>query len=154
MRTLIMAALIATATAPIAITGANAQGHHGGGSFAGGGERGFGHAGGDWRQFGQYDHDIFEPGFDHYYPERYYRDGGYYPEWPISRLDRIYRGGDGRYYCRRSDGTTGLILGGVAGALIGNGLDNGSSSPLGALVGGGAGALLGQQLDRGDIRCR
>ncbi len=42
---------------------------------------------------------------------RYYRDGYYYgPTW---------RGRDGRYRCRRPNGTTGLIIGGAAGALIG-----------------------------------
>src|SRR5215467_6817235 len=34
--------------------------------------------------------------------------------------DEIYRGRDGRYYCRRSDGTMGLVVGAAVGALIGN----------------------------------
>ena len=41
---------------------------------------------------------------------RYYDRHGYYngPAW---------RGRDGRYYCRRSNGTTGLLIGGAAGAF-------------------------------------
>ncbi|MFT4056821.1 MAG: hypothetical protein QM681_20115, partial [Novosphingobium sp.] len=30
-----------------------------------------------------------------------------------------WRGNDGRYYCRRSNGTTGLLIGGAGGALLG-----------------------------------
>jgi hypothetical protein len=48
---------------------------------------------------------------------RYYRDGDYRgPTW---------RGRDGRYRCRRSNGTTGLLVGGAAGALIGREIDGG-----------------------------
>ena len=57
----------------------------------------------------------------------------------LSRNDRIYRGRDGRYYCRRNDGTTGLIIGAGVGALIGNSIDDGRSSLLGTLIGAGAG---------------
>jgi hypothetical protein len=32
---------------------------------------------------------------------------------------REWRGRDGRRYCRKPDGTTGLVVGGVAGALVG-----------------------------------
>ena len=34
-----------------------------------------------------------------------------------------WRGKDGRLYCRRTDGSTGLIIGGVAGALLGREID-------------------------------
>lgn len=78
---------------------------------------------------------------------RYYdRNGNYVgPTW---------RGNDGRYRCRKPNGTTGLIVGGAVGALIGNSIDNGRSSLLGTLIGGGAGALLGREIERGSIRCR
>ena len=72
----------------------------------------------------------------------------------LGRNDRIYRGSDNRYYCRRSDGTTGLIIGGIAGGLLGNSLAGGGSRTLGTLLGGGAGALLGQSIDRGQVKCR
>ena len=48
---------------------------------------------------------------------------------------------DGRYYCRRSDGTTGLIVGGIAGGVLGNIIADGSSGDAGdgARRGGGRG---------------
>ncbi len=72
----------------------------------------------------------------------------------LTRADRIYRGNDGRYYCRRPDGTTGLIIGGAVGALLGNAIDGGRSSLLGTLIGGAAGAALGREVERGQVRCR
>ncbi|SRR5258706_8071482 len=65
---------------------------------------------------------------------------------------REWRGRDGRTYCRRSDGTTGLIVGGVAGALIGRGLDNGGAT--GTILGAAGGALAGRAIDRGGSRRR
>jgi len=35
-----------------------------------------------------------------------------------------WRGKDGRLYCRRTDGSTGLIIGGVGGALLGREIDH------------------------------
>lgn len=69
----------------------------------------------------------------------------------LGRNDRIYRGGDGRYYCRRNDGTTGLVIGALAGGLLGNAI---GGDALGTLLGAGGGALLGQQIDKGNYRCR
>ena len=71
----------------------------------------------------------------------------------MTRRDRIYRGQNGRYYCRRTDGTTGLIIGGAVGALLGRSLDNGRSNVLGTIIGAGAGAALGREVDRGNVRC-
>lgn len=62
---------------------------------------------------------------------------------------REYRGQDGRTYCRRSDGTTGLIVGGVAGVLAGRAIDTSGDRTLGTLGGAAAGALLGREVDRG-----
>jgi hypothetical protein len=108
---------------------------------------------GDWRQYRNYDQNRLEPGQQRYYADRYYRDGRYYQERRLGRNDRIYRGQDGRAYCRRNDGTTGLIVGGLAGGTLGT-LIGGQSGLLGALIGGGGGALLGQSIDRGNVRCR
>ena len=107
----------------------------------------------DWRNFRRYDWNKPAPS-GYYYADQYYRDGRYYSTRRLSRYDRIYRGNDGRYYCRRSDGTTGLIIGAGVGALIGNSLDNGRSSILGTLIGGAAGAAIGREVDRGAVRCR
>ena len=108
----------------------------------------------DWRQFRGYDYNRLEPGQRYYYADRYYRDGGYYQPRRLGRYDRIYRGGNGRYYCRRSDGTTGLIIGGLAGGALGNVLSNGRSSTLGTLLGVAGGAALGSSIDRGQVVCR
>ncbi|MCY1671135.1 glycine zipper 2TM domain-containing protein [Novosphingobium sp. SL115] len=78
----------------------------------------------------------------------YYDDRGY-------RNASTWRGNDGRYYCRRSDGTTGLLIGGAAGALIGREVaGHRGDRTLGAILGAGAGALLGREVDRGGSRCR
>src|SRR5258706_14650171 len=53
-----------------------------------------------------------EGGYD---PARYYREGPNYRERVLASDDRVYRGNDGRYFCKRSQGTTGLILGGLTG---------------------------------------
>ena len=108
----------------------------------------------DWRNYRRYDWNSYEPGYNAYYADDYYRDGRYYRERRLSYNDRIYRGRDGRYYCRRNDGTTGLIIGALAGGLLGNQIDNGRSSTLGTLLGAGGGALIGRSIDRGEARCR
>ena len=67
----------------------------------------------------------------------------------VVRYDEVvYRGDDGRYYCHRSDGTTGLIVGAVAGGVIGNQLARGKSAALGTILGAGAGALLGREIGK------
>jgi len=111
----------------------------------------------DWRQYNRYDYNRLPAGYSTYYPDDFYRDGRYYRERRLSYNDRVYRGRDGRYYCRRNDGTTGLIVGAGVGALIGNALDGGRSSLLGTLLGAGAGAAIGREVDRSsrrDLRCR
>lgn len=59
--------------------------------------------------------------------------------------DRRYYGSRG---CR-SSGTTGLILGGAAGALLGREVDRYGDRTPGTIIGAGAGALLGREIDRG-----
>ena len=81
---------------------------------------------------------------------RSYRRGNY-RERRLTRNDRIYRGRDGRTYCERRDGTTGLVIGAVGGGVLGNVLGGGT---LGTLLGAGGGALLGREVDRGKVRCR
>ncbi|MET0137849.1 MAG: glycine zipper 2TM domain-containing protein [Sphingobium sp.] len=60
---------------------------------------------------------------------------------------REWRGRDGRTYCRKSDGTTGLIIGGVGGALAGRAVDTRGERTTGTLLGAAAGALLGKSID-------
>ena len=101
----------------------------------------------------RYDYNRPDPRYRGYYADRYYRAEGYRPI-RVTRDMRIYRGYDGRFYCRRSDGTTGLIIGALVGGVIGDRLDRGHSSILGAVLGASAGGLLGRELDRGEVVCR
>lgn len=107
----------------------------------------------DWRQWNRYDWNRRDPAYGNYYANRYYRDGRYYQDRRITRADRFYRGSDGRYYCRRSDGTTGLIIGAGVGALLGNQINVGGSATVRTIIGGAAGGLLGRAIDRGQVRC-
>lgn len=105
---------------------------------------------------GYYDNYRDDPNYD---PSRYYRDGNY-DERVLANDDRVYRGSDGRYYCKRSDGTTGLIVGAGGGALLGNVIDGGRSRAVGTILGGVVGAIAGRAVERsandrnGEIRCR
>ena len=125
--TLLAAAAIGLASPAVLPTAALAQHHH---------------SRHDYRWQG--DHNGRWDPADHYH-------GGNYKARRLGRNDRIYRGHDGRYYCRRNDGTTGLVIGGIAGGLLGNAV---SGSTLGTLVGAGGGALLGRSIDRGNVECR
>lgn len=89
-----------------------------------------------------------------HYRSRYDDRGRYYEPRRLSRNDRVWRGRDGRYHCKRDNGTTGLIIGGAVGALLGRELDGGRERTVGTLLGAAGGALLGREIDRGEMRCR
>jgi hypothetical protein len=61
---------------------------------------------------------------------------------------REWRGRDGRVYCKKSNGTTGLIVGGVGGALVGRTIDTGGDRTIGTLGGAALGALAGRGASR------
>ncbi|GGB25488.1 hypothetical protein GCM10011380_13840 [Sphingomonas metalli] len=107
-----------------------------------------------YRSYRSYDYNRADPAYGGYYADRYYVDDARYRERRLSRRDRIYRGQNGNYYCRRTDGTTGLIVGGVAGGVLGNIIAPGGSELLGTVLGGAAGALAGREVDRNNVRCR
>lgn len=73
---------------------------------------------------------------------------------PVYRDTRIWRGRDGRYYCRKEDGTTGLLIGAAVGGLIGNEVAGRGDRTLGAILGAAGGAILGRAIDRSNSRCR
>lgn len=102
-----------------------------------------------WRQGRGYDR------YDRYDNRRdgRYRNSRY--EQPVNRNTRVWRGNDGQYYCRKDDGTTGLLIGAGVGALIGHEVAgrNGDRT-LGAILGAAGGALLGRTIDRSSTRCR
>jgi len=68
---------------------------------------------------------------------------------------QTWRGEDGRTYCRKPNGTTGLIVGGAAGVLAGRAIDRRGSRATGTVLGGALGALLGRHAERNVVkRCR
>lgn len=62
---------------------------------------------------------------------------------------RTYYAAPATYRCRRGHGTTGLIVGGALGALLGRSLDGGRNHTLGTVAGAAGGALLGREVQRG-----
>jgi hypothetical protein len=84
------------------------------------------------------------------YDDRYAANYGQ----PVRRDTRVWRGNDGRYYCRKDNGTTGLLIGAGVGALIGNEVAGRGDRTLGAILGAAGGALLGREIDRSSTRCR
>jgi hypothetical protein len=84
-------------------------------------------------------------------PVDHYRPPSRRGQRPMRRDDWVYRGRDGRVYCRRSDGTTGLVVGGLGGAAIGSAI---GGNTLSALIGAAGGAALGSSIDRGQVHCR
>lgn len=99
---------------------------------------------------------------DRYVERRAYRDvryqGGYRSDgeqgyYDRAGYDRVDYGRPGyRYRCQGS-GTTGTIVGAIAGGLIGNGLAGRGDRTLGLLLGGGAGALAGRAIDKSSSHC-
>ena len=87
---------------------------------------------------------------------RNYRSGQRAYAEPVYAQTPVWRGNDGRYYCKKKNGTTGLIIGGAAGALIGRSIAGRGDNTLGMILGGAAGALLGRHIERnsGSSRCR
>src|SRR3546814_11665835 len=101
-----------------------------------------------FRSYCRYDWDRPDPRHDGYYADNYYRNDRRYRERRLSNNDRIYRGRDGKYYCRRNDGSTGLIVGGIAGGVLGNVIAPGDSKPLGPVLGAVGGAVAGRAVER------
>ena len=68
---------------------------------------------------------------------------------------RTWQDNQGRTRCRRSNGTTGLIVGAAGGALIGRAIDTRGERTTGTVIGAAAGALLGRHVERSRrVRCR
>lgn len=79
------------------------------------------------------------------YGNNRYNSRGQYRNPPrMTRNDHAWRGRDGRYYCKRDNGTTGLIIGAGVGALAGHQIAGSGDQTLGAIIGGVAGGVLGQ----------
>jgi uncharacterized protein YcfJ len=137
VRTAVVAALLASCAAPIASV--EAQG------------RGRGHIKQEERREAREREEDREAYWD---ASKHYRhdERRYHPRH-LGRNDRIYRGSDNRYYCKRDDGTTGLIVGGITGGVLGNVIAPGGSKTIGTIAGAGLGAIIGKTIDEGDIVC-
>lgn len=108
----------------------------------------------------------YRPSSGGYYDPRAQQQGYYDDDWSrtyrpsngqgryLSRNDEIYYGNDGQAYCRRSDGTTGLVVGAALGGVFGNVVDGGRHRVLGTLLGGAGGALLGRSVDQQRVSCQ
>ena len=72
----------------------------------------------------------------------------------VNNNTRIWRGNDGRYRCKKDDGTTGLLIGGAVGGLAGHEIAGSGDKLLGTVLGAAGGALLGREIDRDKYRCR
>ena len=107
----------------------------------------------NWQRGQRYAWNRPDPRYNGYYANNYYRSGNYRP-YQMQSGDRIYRGTDNRYYCRRNDGTTGLIIGAIGGGVLGNAIAPGGSKTLGAILGGSLGAILGNSIGNGSVTCR
>ncbi|MBU6266680.1 MAG: glycine zipper 2TM domain-containing protein [Sphingomonadales bacterium] len=101
---------------------------------------------GDWQDRG----DRGGYGYQRGYAER--RDW-HRQERVMTRNDRIWYA-NGGYRCRRSDGTTGTIVGAALGGLLGNGLAGRGDRTLGTILGVTGGAVIGRSIDRGEVHCR
>jgi hypothetical protein len=135
---------------------ADRQGHGANGDYKrgdNGRHRGWQKKSAAWQDYNRYDYNRPDPRYGNYYADRYYRDGSYYQDRRLYNQDRIYRGSDNRYYCRRSDGTTGLLIGAVGGGLFGRTIAPNGSKSLGTILGGAGGALIGRSIGRRGVRC-
>ena len=144
-------ALITTLIAATALTGGCAS-YGGGAAYDDGGFGYYDRA--SYQRYGNYDYNQPDPQYNGYYADRFYRQDRRYRERRLNDGDRIYRGQNGQYCCRRSDGTTGLIVGAVAGGVLGNIIAPGNSDTLGTILGAIAGGAAGRAIDRKDVRCR
>jgi len=71
----------------------------------------------------------------------------------VGRNTRVWNR-NGRTYCQKENGTTGLLIGGAVGALAGHEVAGSGNRTLGALIGAAGGGLLGRAIDLSDARCR
>ena len=96
--------------------------------------------------------------YDRYESSRY--DRGYYNnrDYRDYRSNRNYGrngyyGRNRNYYGRqRCSGTTGTIVGAVAGGLLGREIGGRGDRTVGTIIGGAAGALAGRAIDKGSCR--
>lgn len=85
---------------------------------------------------------------------RSYRTDNRYAYRGNSASSPYWWGSNGQVHCRRQDGTTGLVVGALAGGTLGNVIAREGDKRLGSVIGGTLGAVLGNELAKGNVRCR
>ena len=82
--------------------------------------------------------------------DRGYHGGGYERSYNDGRYDGRYYGRNdyGRYQQCRRQGTTGTIVGAIAGGLLGRAMPGNNTT--GMILGAAGGALAGRAIDRSD----
>ena len=94
--------------------------------------------------------------YDRRYDQRYaqrYNNQRYYNQRYYNQ--RRYNSRYGNHYGQRcSSGSTGTIIGAIAGGLLGREIAGRGDRTVGTIIGGAAGALAGRAIDRGDCRRR
>ena len=97
----------------------------------------------------RYDNGYYNQGYGRSYQgqryDRRYANQRYYNQ-------RTHNGGYYNHYGQRCSGSTGTIIGAIAGGLLGNQVAGRGDRTLGAILGAGAGALAGNAIDRSDCR--
>ena len=97
----------------------------------------------------RYDNGYYNQGYGRSYQgqryDRRYANQRYYNQ-------RTYNGGYYNHYGQHCSGSTGTIIGAIAGGLLGNQVAGRGDRTLGAILGAGAGALAGRAIDRSDCR--
>ena len=97
----------------------------------------------------RYDNGYYNQGYGRSYQgqryDRRYANQRYYNQ-------RTYNGGYYNHYGQRCSGSTGTILGAIAGGLLGSSIAGRGDHTVGAILGAGAGALAGRAIDRSDCR--
>jgi uncharacterized protein YcfJ len=67
---------------------------------------------------------------------------------------KVWRDSHGRLRCKRSNGTTGMIIGAAGGALVGRAIDTHGERATGTILGAVGGALVGRAIERDRVVCR
>src|ERR1043165_8143482 len=67
---------------------------------------------------------------------------------------KVWKEPKGRARCKRSSGTTWLIVGAAGGALVGRAIDTHGERATGTILGAVGGALVGRAIDRRRVICR
>jgi len=95
-----------------------------------------------------------EASSDYYKKRKHHRNYYASRDQRLNNNTRIWRGNDGRYRCKKDNGTTGLLIGGAVGGLAGHEIAGGGDKLLGTVLGAAGGALLGREIDKDKYRCR